>query len=153
MTINIYPGQMPGNPIETHEWQGFLGDWFHAAGIEYKTFNKQYVNVYLNGEFLPVSEWAITSITEQDEVSIRPVPFGFALPVWAIWAALGAVVVMTLLMRPKIPSTRSSDSSSGRTLDVAEGKANTAKLNQTVPELFGTFIRYRDWETDRKSVV
>lgn len=145
MTINIYPGQMPGKPIETHEWQGFLGDWFHAAGIQYETFDKQYVNVYLNGEFLPVSEWDITSITEQDEVSIRPVPFGFALPAWAIWAALGAVVVMTLLMRPKIPSVRSSDSSSGRKLDVAEGKANTAKLNQTVPELFGTFIRYPEY--------
>lgn len=145
MTINIYPGQMPGNPIETHEWQGLLGDWFHAAGIQYETFDKQYVNVYLNGEFLPVSEWSSTSITEQDEVSIRPVPFGFALPAWAIWAALGAVVVMTLLMRPKIPSVRSSDSSSGRKLDVAEGKANTAKLNQTVPELFGTFIRYPEY--------
>ena len=145
MTINIYPGQMPGKPIETHEWQGFLGDWFHAAGIQYETFDKQYVNVYLNGEFLPVSEWAVTNISEQDEVSIRPVPFGFALPAWAIWAALGAVVVMTLLMRPKIPSTRSSDSSSGRRLDVAEGKANTAKLNQTVPELFGTFIRYPEY--------
>lgn len=145
MTINIYPGQMPGNPIETHEWQGFLGDWFHAAGIQYETLDKQYVNVYLNGEFLPVSEWASTNISEQDEVSIRPVPFGFALPAWAIWAALGAVVVMTLLMRPKIPSTRSSDSSSGRRLDVAEGKANTAKLNQTVPELFGTFIRYPEY--------
>lgn len=145
MTINIYPGQMPGNPIETHEWQGLLGDWFHAAGIQYETFDKQYVNVYLNGEFLPVSDWGITSITEQDEVSIRPVPFGFTLPVWAIWAALGAVVVMTLFMRPKIPSTRSSDSSSGRNLDVAEGKANTARLNQTVPELFGTFIRYPEY--------
>lgn len=145
MTINIYPGQMPGNPIETHEWQGLLGDWFHAAGIQYETFDKQYVNVYLNGEFLQSGEWASTKISEQDEISIRPVPFGFALPAWAIWAALGAVVVMTLLMRPKIPSTRSSDSSSGRRLDVAEGKANTAKLNQTVPELFGTFIRYPEY--------
>lgn len=145
MTINIYPGQMPGNPIETHEWQGLLGDWFHAAGIQYETFDKQYVNVYLNGEFLPVSDWGITSITEQDEVSIRPVPFAFALPVWAIWAALAAVVVMTLLMRPKIPSTRSSDGTSGSNLDVAAGKANTAKLNQTVPELFGTFIRYPEY--------
>ena len=144
MTINIYPGQMPGNPIEAHEWQGLLGDWFHAAGIQYETFDKQYVNVYLNGEFLPVSEWVSTSITAQDEVSIRPVPFGFGLPLWAIWAALGAVVVMTLLMRPKIPSAR-SDSSSGRNLDTAEGKANSAKLNQTVPELFGTFIRYPEY--------
>lgn len=145
MTINIYPGQMPGNPIETHEWQGLLGDWFRAAGIQYETFDKQYVNVYLNGEFVPSNEWASTTVSEQDEISIRPVPFGFALPVWAIWAALAAVVVMTLLMRPKIPSTRSSDSSSGRKLDVAEGKANTAKLNQTVPELFGTFIRYPEY--------
>ena len=139
MTIKIYPGQMPSHPIEQHPWKGTISDWFAAAGIDYGAHDVQPVTLTVDGEEVPVSEWATTTVTNAQIVEIRPKPFG----------AVGKLIskVFNFLFGWLMPKTGGSrnDPGQGKQLQSAEGKANTAKLNQTVPELFGHFIRYPDY--------
>lgn len=146
MTISIYPGQMPSEPVSTHEWVGTIGAFFDACDADFRKDEVPRVSVTVNGTPFHMEQWDSAHVGASDVVEIRPIPFGFAIPVWALWAALAATVVYALLTRPKTPSMNRNQSS-GRQLDAAEGKANVARLNQVVPELLGRMIRYPDYLT------
>lgn len=140
MTIKIYPGQQPCKPIEEHPWQGYLSDWFSISGIDYERFDVQPVRVFVDGVFVNPSDWSKTEITNDSDVAIYPTPFG------GIGKIFGKVFNLLFgWLMPKGGSTSRNDPGQGRNLSSAEGKANAAKLNQTVPETFGHMIRYPDY--------
>ena len=140
MTIHIYPGQRPSKAIESHPWQGTVAAWFAAAGIDYEQWEVQPVSVSVDGVPVAMELWPETVVTNEQVVAIRPNPFGF---VYAAYALVAALFLYTYLNKPKVPGR--NDPGQGLQLQTADGKANVAKLNQTVPELFGNFIRYPDY--------
>lgn len=140
MTIHIYPGQRPSKPIESHPWAGTIAGWFESAGIDYAQWEVQPVSVTVDGAPVPVELWADTVVTNDQVVAIAPYPFG---GIGKIFSKVFNLLFGWLL--PKTGAGKRNDPGQGKQLQTADGKANTAKLNQTVPELFGKFIRYPDY--------
>ncbi|WP_057092910.1 hypothetical protein KV708_19150 [Comamonas thiooxydans] len=141
MTIKIYPGQMPSQPVESHPWAGTIAGWFAAVGIDYAAREIQPITLHLNGVLLPVDAWAETVISNEDQVDLRPIPHG------GVFKLVGSI--FNFFFGWLLPSTSNQryDTPQGKQLSSAEGKANTAKLNGVVPELLGQFIRYPDYLT------
>lgn len=139
MTIHFYPGQRPSKPIESHPWSGTIGEWFEASGIDYASQIVHPVTLTVDGLEIPAKDWQSTSVTNEQIVEISPKQFG------AVGKLIGKVFNLLFgWLMPKAAGNR-NDPGQGKQLQTAEGKANTAKLNQTVPELFGRFIRYPDY--------
>lgn len=141
MTIKIYPTQPPSKHIEEHPWEGTIAEWFEAAGIDYTQFDIQPVRVFVDGELLPVEVWASARITNEQEVAFYPTPFG---AVGKIFSSVFNLFFGWLMPKGKSGNNR-QDPGQGRQLSSAEGKANTAKPNATVPETFGRMLRFPDY--------
>lgn len=144
MTIKIYPSQPPSKHIEEHPWVGTIAGWFAACGMEYKQFDIQPFRVFVDGELLPVDQWGSVEVTNEQEVSFYPTPFGGVanfITKTMRWDPLTRWLMDS--MAPK-SSTR-NDPGNGQNLSSAEGTANTAKPNATVPETFGKMLRMPDY--------
>ena len=49
MTIEVYPSQLPGEPLERHEWRGTLGDWLAANVPDYVPGDRQPITASWHG--------------------------------------------------------------------------------------------------------
>jgi hypothetical protein len=142
MTIRIYPSQLPGSPLELHEWVGSISDFFSANGIDITSQTYQPVSVTVNGADVDPSDWPSTIVKSSDIIDFRPVPRSeifFSIIAYLI------TVAISYLLRPSPQKSRSYEQ--GKQLDTATATANTAKLNQVVPELFGRYRRFPDYLT------
>lgn len=147
MTISVYASPESIQPEETYEWQGTLLSFFDAHGLKYTLAEipKSYVTV--NGIPLSIHDWATYEILASDDVKMTFIPFG------GVFNALGSILggllgfVFGFLMPSNKADTGRGRTEQGQKLDAASGKANTAKLNEVVPECAGTFRRYVDYLT------
>ena len=123
MTIKVYPSLMPGEPIETHEWEGSIEGWMQHKGIDYHAFDEQPVVVTVNGAEIDVKQWGDTYVTNTDDVEIRILPHG------GLFKGLGSILggIVGFLFGWLMPSQRSHrkyDTPQGRKLEVASADAN-----------------------------
>lgn len=147
MTISVYASPESIQPEETYEWQGTLLSFFDAHGLKYTLAEipKSYVTV--NGIPLSIHDWATHELLASDDVKMTFIPFG------GVFNALGSILggllgfVFGFLMPSNKADTGRGRTEQGQKLEAASGKANTAKLNEVVPECAGTFRRYVDYLT------
>lgn len=145
MTIRIYPSRLPGEPLETHEHgETVLATWF-SQNVEGWELDRQHpISVEVNGEPVPVSEWAAGVITEKCNVCIYPVPYGTGLEIVA-WVAVGVAVASaaySIFMMNNMQAGGYSQPGNGDQIDLNPAKANSAKLGDPIREIFG---KYRVW--------
>lgn len=144
MTINIYASERSQKAIERHQWVGGTVDGFlRSYDIDCTKFDVQPVRVFVNLDELHPEQWAVYTVKKGDRVDIYPKQFGF------VGKAIGKVFNFAFgWLMPKVPTARQRvDNGQGRQLSSAESQANVAKLNATVPETFGTMLRYPDYLT------
>lgn len=147
MTIRVYPSHMEGQPIETHEWTGTLAGFFTSKGLSYTLAEQPKSVVTVNGEPLPMTEWAKRHLAASDDVEIRLIQHG------GIFKGLGSILggvlgfVFGFLMPGQKGGRDYNAPGQGKQLETAQAKANTARLNEVVPELAGRFKRYPDYLT------
>ncbi|MFG6089037.1 host specificity factor TipJ family phage tail protein [Enterobacter soli] len=145
MTIRIYPSRLLGEPLETHEHgETVLATWF-SQNVEGWELDRQHpISVEVNGEPVPVSEWAARVITEKCNVCIYPVPYGTGLEIVA-WVAVGVAVASaaySIFMMSNMQAGGYSQPGNGDQIDLNPAKANSAKLGDPIREIFG---KYRVW--------
>lgn len=139
MTIKIYPSQEPGSEYEEFPWEGTIAGFFDKRGYKFREKEVQPGLLFVNGQQIPVTEWEKVTVTNADLVQITTVPGG------GVFKLVGGV--FNFFFGWLLPKAGSGprDPGQGRQLSTAEGKANVAKLNGIVPELFGRFIRYPEY--------
>lgn len=150
MTINVYRSIMPGEPDEVYqEHVVTVEQWVASKAPEYKPGDLQPISCTINGVVVSPDEWGARIIRENDVVDFRVVPFGgigdalgFVFPFWggSVAAANAAIGYIT----PDIPG-QPGQGNQGASLEPADARANTARLGEGVPELFGRYIRYPDY--------
>lgn len=143
MTIEIYADAVSQEPLESHEWAGTLGDFLRLQGIEFEGRKEQPIAAFVDGVEVGAGQWDATDVTAS-LVQLRVVPHGFDPITW-LYIAVVVLIGVSLLMRPKVPGR--NDTPQGRNLQTADATGNAAKLNDVVPELAGTYVRYPDYLT------
>lgn len=148
MTIRIYPSLLPGTAIESHEHgETTLGAWLDSKGLDWRGVESQPLVAMVDDRVLPVGDWDLLVIQPDDDIALRVLPHG------GLFKALGGILggLLNLAFGFLLPggAQASNRDSAGRgsQLEAAQGKANTVKLGEAVPELFGTHIRYPDYVT------
>src|SRR5690554_5747319 len=152
MTIKVYSSIMPGEPVEVYDDHGMTVEaWVAARAKGYQRGSVQPISCMVNGAIVKPMDWADTLIGDRDVVEFRPVPLGgtvgdiisVALPFWGGSVAAGQAAIDSLI--PNIPSGSDSMGQQGGRITPADARANTARLGQGIPELFGRYIRYPDY--------
>lgn len=121
MQIKVYPSLLPGQPLETHQHAGTLGEWLRANVNGYAEGDHQPIAALVDGRMVPPAEWGDL---RADVVELRVVPQGgslgnllsIILPFWGfqINAAFGALI-------PNMPKAGSREASQ---IATAEARAN-----------------------------
>src|SRR5690554_2810567 len=154
MTIKVYESIMPGEPVEVYDDHGMTVEaWVAARAKGYQRGPVQPLSCMVNGAIVKPMDWADTVIGGRDVVEFRPVPMGgsislggilgAALPFWGGSVAAGQAAIDAIM--PNIPSASDSMGQQGSSITPADARANTARLGQGIPELFGRYIRYPDY--------
>lgn len=150
MTIKVYESIMPGDPVEVYDDHGMTVEaWVAARARGYQRGSVQPISCMINGTIIRPVDWADTVISESDVVEFRPVPLGAELGIWAIagiiaGSAAAAYSLYTVLTMDT-PSHKGGQSPRGEEIQATDARANTARLGQGIPELFGRYIRYPDY--------
>jgi len=129
-TIEVYPSNLPGQPLERHQVpdSGTLHDWLTASCPSYKPGPLQPICAFAGGVLLPPDSWASVRLAGQT-LELRPNPQDFGISLWLLGGLLlGAVAVMVLL-KPNIPSMKSSRRGTGAGIERGgpEGKPATVE--------------------------
>lgn len=152
MTIKVYSSIMPGEPAEVYDDHGMTVEaWVAARAKGYQRGECQPISCMINGAIVKPEDWDDTVIGERDVVEFRPVPrggsfgdiLGAVLPFWGGSVAAGQAAIDAIT--PNIPSASDSMGQQGSRITPADARANTARLGQGIPELFGRYIRYPDY--------
>lgn len=147
--IRLYPSARPGNPIESHEHEPCtFHEWMVDNVTNYSDREHHPIEVFLNGKRLDPLEWKWVVISPQDELRINPILRGpVALPAWAVWTIVAVTVAsaafsiyMALNVSSKVGDYASQET--GESLDTTGAKANSVKLGQPIPEVFGRYRVY-----------
>lgn len=156
MTIKVYDTIMPAEPVEVYHDHGMTVEaWVCSQAENYTPGPVQRVSCAINGAIVNPLDWADAVIGEKDLVEFRVVPFGDVVdaftsigaflvnPFYAGSALAGQAALDALINIPSVSSR--SGGRQGSDIAPADAKANTARLGQGVPELFGRYIRYPDY--------
>lgn len=145
MTIKVYLSAACESPAETHEHTGTIAEWFSSNGWSYTLAELPKSHITVNGEPLPMTEWATRNISHSDNVELRLLQHG------GVFKGLGSLLggIFGFVFGWLLPSNKRGRDynapAQGRRLEAASARANTAKLNEVVPETAGTFRRYPDY--------
>lgn len=139
--LTIYPSTLPGESVETHDLGGkSLGEWLSSRYSGYDPVQPQPFLCKKDGMIIPPSEWA----TLRGDLYMYFKPQGGALDsIGSILSAILSPILSFLVPTASTPNT--STPQQGEQITAAEGKANTPKLNDVIPEGFGLWRRYPDY--------
>ena len=148
MTVLIFPSQLEGEPLESHETfkPQTVEDWLSASVQKYERRDSPPITLTINGAVVPPAEWPLTTFRPEDTVRIYPQAKGLETVFLAVQAK-AALKFVTGLFMPKIPSINDSGLQSGERLSNAAVKGNRPKLNSPVREISGQRFVYVDWAT------
>lgn len=138
--IRVFASITDEKPAERHEWSGTLMEWLAENVGDIDPSQPQPIGVTLNGKMLPPQEWEDEVIHSDDVVDITVQPRGVELLIGAISLRETFRPLINALI-PDIPSTPEA----GRAIDLANAKANRARLGGVVPEILGSHKRYPDY--------
>lgn len=145
MTVLIFPSQLEGEPIESHETFApqTVEEWLESTVKKYERRESPPITVTINGTAVPPSDWPLTVFRQEDTVRIYPQAKGLETVFLAVQAK-AALKFVTGLFMPKIPSINDSGLQSGERLSNAAVKGNRPKLNSPVREISGQRFIYPD---------
>ena len=150
--IEVYPSNLPGEPIERHKVarDTTLGGWLRDMCPSYCSGKEQPLVASCNGEIIPAYRWDDYPLAGET-IQLRPLPR--ELTTWLIVGALilGAVAVAVAL-KPKIPGASNSDGVQGKQLKVSDIQANQPRLNGVIPEIAGRYKVFPDYLSQPRRV-
>lgn len=146
MTIRVFLSGTCEQPCETHEWTGTLAGFFASKGLTYTLAELPKSHVTVNGQPLPMLEWADRHLAADDDVEMRLIQHGGVFS--GLGKLLGSIFNFAFgWLMPKSGSQNYGSPEQGQRLETTSAKANQAKLGDVVPELAGRFRRFPDYLT------
>lgn len=124
-----------------------LEQWLIREVSNYRPLEAPPISIEVNGVFIAPASWAKVEFGPGDEVKIysEPKGTGLELAAYALVAAVVAVGVIMLTQKPM--STPSSDTRSGKNLNLAKTTGNQIKLGEVIREAAGRNEIFPDYLT------
>ncbi len=155
MTINVYSSIMTNEPDETYDEFGIsIEDFVKSQSDCYERKKAQPIACSVNGNVISPLCWHKHVIKKTDSVDIRVLPQGSVGDFFRANLAIVTVGTSELffkaaeelgkLLVPDLPK-QGKVGSQGAQIEAADARANTARLGDAIPELFGEYIRYPDY--------
>ena len=146
MTVLIFPSQLEGEPLESHETFAVqtVEDWLSASVQKYERRDSPPITLTINGAMVQPADWALTVFRPEDTVRIYPQAKGLETVFFAV-QAVAAMKFVTGLFMPKIPTMSNKGAQSGERLSESAVKGNSAKLNSPLREVAGRYPVYPDY--------
>lgn len=146
MTVLIFPSQLEGEPLESHETFApqTVEAWLSASVQKFERRESPPITVTINGATVAPADWALTTFRPEDTVRIYPQAKGLESVFLAV-QAVAALKFVTGLFMPKIPTMSNKGAQSGERLSESSVKGNSAKLNSPVREVSGNYPVYPDY--------
>lgn len=146
MTVLIFPSQLEGEPLESHETFAAqtVEYWLTATSDKYERRDSPPITITINGAAVAPTDWALTTFRPEDTVRIYPQAKGLETVFLAV-QAVAAMKFITGLFMPKIPSMGNNGSASGERLASSAPKGNVASLSSPVREVSGNRPFYPDY--------
>lgn len=146
MTVLIFPSQLEGEPLESHETftAQTVEDWLTTSVQKFERRESPPITVTINGVTVAPDDWALTTFRPEDTVRIYPQAKGLETVFFAV-QAVAALKFVTGLFMPKIPTMSNKGAQSGERLSESAVKGNSAKLNSPVREVSGQYPVYPDY--------
>ncbi len=146
MTIRVFLSGTCEQPCETYEWTGTLAVFFASKGLVYTLAELPRSHVTVNGQPLPMIEWADRHLAAGDDVEMRLIQHGGVFS--GLGKLLGSIFNFAFgWLMPKSSSQNYGSPEQGQRLETTSAKANQPKLGDVVPELAGRFRRFPDYLT------
>lgn len=146
MTVLIFPSQLEGEPLESHETFApqTVEAWLSVSVQKYERRDSPPITLTINGSAVPPAEWPLTVFRPEDTLRIYPQAKGLESAFLAV-QAVAALKFVTGLFIPKIPTVNSQNTQSGERLSDSAIKGNSAKLNSPAREIAGQYPVYPDY--------
>lgn len=146
MTVLIFPSQLEGEPLESHETfkAQTVEHWLSASVQKYERRDSPPITLTINGAVVPPADWPLTMFRPEDTVRIYPQAKGLETVFLAV-QAVAALKFVTGLFVPKIPTVNNQGAQSGERLSDSAIKGNSAKLNSPAREIAGQYPVYPDY--------
>ena len=153
--IRVYPSQLHGQPLETHEIKSgqTISDWLAENVSEYSEQESPPILIRVDGNFVPAEKWGEFKIATGSEVDIFPAPRGggdnvlAALNPTTYFTTVGSFNAsqqfFTYLLGIEPPDTPEGRAA-GQSLSAGDVEANTARPNQPVRKVFGEYKVFPD---------
>lgn len=156
MPIKVYGSVTSRKPDEVYQAAGVtLSEWLAEQTEDYRPGPVQPVTIMIDGELIDPDRWSDVTVSADDQVDIRVRPQGGVIsdafesiggflvnPFFSLSFRAGNAALNSFI--PDIPG-QTGGGRQGSNLSPAELKANTARLNEVIPEVLGRHIRYPDY--------
>lgn len=143
--IRIYASKLSAEPAEVYNHKRVIIHlWLREKFRGYRENPEPRMTIDVNGRNIPHSEWSLCFINPEDNVDIRPTPYGGVIGGLFKVVATPIQFVFNLLGLGIDPVSLKS-SPTGTSLDLSPAKANTAKLGDPIREVFGRCKVYPDY--------
>jgi hypothetical protein len=145
--IEFYPSKLEGSPLERHKTDRVmtLEQWLLANVSSYQPRKSPPISIEVNGVFIAPESWTKFEFGPHDIVKIFPEPKGIETAIIVLIVAVVAVGVILLTQKPL--ATPSSDSKSGKNLNLAKTTGNQVKLGDVIREAAGRNEIFPDYLT------
>ncbi|NLC22344.1 MAG: hypothetical protein GX771_10630, partial [Halomonadaceae bacterium] len=144
MTIRVYPSQLEGEPLETHETteRMSIAEWIRSVAPGYAPEKTDsHPAAWLNGAIVEPSEWELTFFGPDDRLDLYLEAKGVGV---AVAAAIGlALVAVAMVMSIKTDQPRAQRQ--GTTLDGPELFANQVRWGDPIPQIAGSPLVHPDY--------
>lgn len=147
MTVLIFPSQLEGEPLESHETftAQTVEDWLTASVQKYERRESPPITLTINCASVPPADWPLTVFRPEDTVRIYPQAKGDALGAIFRPGPLAKLFGLDKLLSPAMPRQRNNNQQEGERLASVAIKGNSAKLNTPVREVSGRRPFYPDY--------
>src|SRR5690554_150069 len=144
MTIRVYPSQLEGEPLETHETTERLSiaEWIRSVAPGYAPEKTdRHPAAWLNGQMVEHTEWELTFFGPDDRLDLYMEAKGIEV---AVAAAIGlALVAVAVAMSIKTDQPRAQRQ--GTTLEGPGLLANQVRWGDPIPEIAGSPLVHPDY--------
>jgi len=140
--IKLFPSTLPGQPIETIEASGTVGQFLAAKYPAYKEGESQPLILKIDGKEIPFKDWDKAEIT--DNTCLYFHPQGVYPEMINFKSVIGKVFDFAFgWMIPDMPKV--GIARSGASIKVANATANQPRLGEVIPDQAGLFRRAPDF--------